>query len=68
MAATKTEQQVVGEDTTAEIKGIKVTEEVTGEFCSNREWSEQSKVDESDDTIVYNIECWDPALSTLCVW
>jgi hypothetical protein len=36
-AATQTEHQVVGEDTTAEIKGIKVTEEVTDKFCSNRE-------------------------------
>ena len=59
-AATQTEQQVVGEDTSAEIKGTKVTEKVTDEFCSNREYSEQSKVDESEDTIVYDIEYWDP--------
>ena len=50
------EQQVVGEDTTAEVKDNKVTEEVTDEFCSDREYSDQSKVVESEDTIVYDIE------------
>ena len=54
------EQQVVGEDTTAEVKDIKVTEEVTDELFSDREFSDQSKVVESEDTIVYDIECWDP--------
>ena len=39
---------------------VKVTEEVADEFCSNREYSEHSKVDESDDTTTYEIECWDP--------
>ena len=54
------EQQVVGEDTTEKVDDGKVAEEVTDEFCPNREYCEQSNVEESGDTIVYDIECWDP--------
>ena len=47
------EEQLVGKDNTAELK---VTEEVADE-----EYDEHSKViDESTDTISYEIECWDP--------
>jgi hypothetical protein len=52
------EEQVVGKDITEEVK---VTEEVVDELCSNGEYDENSKVvDESIDTISYEIECWDP--------
>ena len=52
------EEQLVGKDNTAELK---VTEEVADELCSNEEYDEHSKViDESTDTISYEIECWDP--------
>ena len=54
------EQQVVGDDTAAKVNDATATEEVTDEFCPNREYCDQSKVDESEDTIVYDIECWDP--------
>ena len=54
------EQQVIGKDTTTEVKDTKLTEEVTDELCSDREYNDQSKVVESEDTIVYDIECWDP--------
>ena len=38
-----------------------MTEEVTDEFCSNNEYDEPSKVEESEkDTVIYEHECWVP--------
>ena len=63
-AATQTTENVEDSEKQAVDKSeestTKVTEEVSDEFCSNKEYGEAFKVNESDDTITYDIECWDP--------
>ena len=39
---------------------VKATEKVADEYCSDQEYCGPFKVVESDDTITYEIECWDP--------
>ena len=39
---------------------VKANEEVSDEFCSDKEYSGPFKVVESEDTITHEIECWDP--------
>ena len=55
------EEQAVDKDISEESTS-KVTEGVSDEFCSNKEYEfgEPFIVNESDDTIIYDIECGDP--------
>ena len=53
------EQQVTGKDIPTDAIA-KATEEVADEFCSDKEYSGPFKVVESEETITYEIECWDP--------
>ena len=50
----KSKQLIIPEESTT-----KVTEEVSDKFCSNKEYGEPFIVNESDNTITYDIECWD---------
>ena len=51
-------QETDTRDKTADV--VNATEKVADEFCSDQEYSGPFKDVESDDTIPYAIECWDP--------
>ena len=38
----------------------KVIEKVTDEFCPDKEYGDVREHEESEDTITYDLECWDP--------
>lgn len=53
------QNKTIEEDTTQ--VPTTVTEEVTDEFCTNEEYNEESKDDETpNETVIYELECWDP--------